>query len=126
MGSEDTAQKEDARQQEGTDQQDVERYDSGQIAEKPEPTDEQKQNAEEMRKSYVEDRPTTVLPGSGSTVTGTAINDWIDDEGNPVHGDVDENRQEAAERDREVNERAQQQASDSEQESESDESDTDD
>ncbi|OBI81385.1 hypothetical protein [Mycobacterium sp. 1245805.9] len=30
-----------------------------------------------------EDRPTLVLPGSGAMVTGTAVNDWLDDEGNP-------------------------------------------
>ena len=111
MGNEDTAQKEDTDQRGEASRQessgdDVERYDSGQIAEKPEPSDEQKKNAEEMAKSYVEDRPTTVLPGSDSTVTGTAVNDWIDDEGNPVHGDVHDDRQEAAERDRERNERA--------------------
>jgi hypothetical protein len=114
-GQEDTGQKEDTghkdsdqqddKKQDG-DKQDVERYESGQIAEKPEPSDEQKQNAEEMRKSYIEDRPTTVLPGSDNTVTGTAVNDWIDDDGNPVHGDIEDDRQEAAERDREINKRA--------------------
>ncbi len=97
----------DTRQQEESGQQDVERYDSGQIVEKPEPTDEQKKHAEEMSKSYVEDRPTTVLPGSDSTVTGKAVSDWVDDDGNPVHGEVNEERKEAAERDRAINERAQ-------------------
>lgn len=63
-------------------------------------------NEDTAQKEDVEDRPTTVLPGSDSTVTGTAVNDWIDDEGNPVHGDVHDDRQEAAERDRERNERA--------------------
>jgi hypothetical protein len=27
-----------------------------------------------------------VLPGSGGTVTGTAVNDWLDDDGNPIYG----------------------------------------
>ena len=80
MGNEDTAQKEDTDQRgeagpQESSGEDVERYDSGQITEKPEPSDEQKKNAEEMAKSYVEDRPTTVLPGSDSTVTGTAVNE---------------------------------------------------
>jgi hypothetical protein len=95
----------------------VERYESGQIAEKPEPSDEQNEQAKDMAKSYVEERPTTVLPGSGATVTGTAVNDWIDDEGNPVHGEVDENRKEEAERDAEINERAQKPADDSDDDS---------
>jgi hypothetical protein len=98
---------------ERTDQQDVERYESGQIAEKPEPTDEQNEQAKKMAESYVEERPTTVLPGSDATVTGTAINDWIDDEGNPVHGEVDESRKEQAKRDAEINKRAQPQDDDS-------------
>lgn len=84
----------------------VERYESGQVAEKPEPSDEQKKSAEEMAQSYIEERPTTVLPGSDGTVTGTAVNDWIDDDGNPVHGEIDEDLQEAAERDRKRNEQA--------------------
>jgi hypothetical protein len=98
---------------ERTDQQDVERYESGQIVEKPDVSDEQTEQASEMAKSYVEERPTTVLPGSDATVTGTAVNDWIDDEGNPVHGDVDEGRKEAADRDAEINKRAQKPADDS-------------
>jgi len=35
-----------------------------------------------MMTSY-EYRPTLVLPGSGGAVAGTAVNDWLDDEGNP-------------------------------------------
>ncbi len=87
-------------------QSDAERYESGQLAEKPTPSDEHKKRAEQMAQSYNEKRPTTVLPGSDSTVTGTAVNDWIDDDGTPVLGDVAENRQEAAERDHERNQRA--------------------
>jgi hypothetical protein len=99
--------------EERTDKKDVETYESGQIAEKPEVSDEQKEDAKKMAESYVEQRPTTVLPGSVATVTGTAVNDWIDDEGNPVHGEVDESRKEAAERDAEINKRAQTPADDS-------------
>ncbi|MGA7053678.1 MAG: hypothetical protein WBZ37_20880 [Mycobacterium sp.] len=49
--------------------------------EKPEPDQEAKDKAAEMMKAY-EDRPTLVLPGSGKTITGTAVNDWLDEEGN--------------------------------------------
>jgi hypothetical protein len=88
------------------DEDGVERYGSGQVAEKPDVSDEHKKSAEEMAQSYIEERPTTVLPGSDGTVTGTAVNDWIDDDGNPVHGDIHEDLQEAAERDRKRNEQA--------------------
>jgi hypothetical protein len=37
---------------------------------------------------YDADRPTVSLPGSDGTVSGTAINDWLDDDGNAVdHSD---------------------------------------
>ena len=50
-----------------------------------EPNDEAKAKAKEMAKAY-EDRPTAVLPGSDNTITGTAVNDWLDDDGNPIYG----------------------------------------
>jgi hypothetical protein len=50
--------------------------------EKPEPNEEQKEKAAEMMVAY-EDRPTLVLPGTGGAVSGTAVNDWLDDDGNP-------------------------------------------
>ena len=48
-------------------------------------TEEAKQKASEMMEAY-EDRPTAVLPGSHNTVTGTAVNEWLDDDGNPKYG----------------------------------------
>ncbi len=53
--------------------------------EKVEVTDEAKAKAAEMVKSS-EDRPTAVVPESHNTVTGTAINEWLDDDGNPKWG----------------------------------------
>jgi hypothetical protein len=53
---------------------------SGQLTEKPEVTDEHKQKAAEMAKAYDEDAlQTTTLPGSGGTVSGTAVSDWVDE-----------------------------------------------
>lgn len=112
VSKQDTGQQEDTGQEDTGQQEDVERYDSGQIKEKPEPSDDQNKEAENMRQSYIEERPTTALPGTGSTVTGTAVNEWLDDEGNPVHGEISEERQEVAEQDREVNERARKPADD--------------
>ncbi len=50
-----------------------------QRTEKPEVTDEHKAKAKEMARAYDEDRPNTTLPGSGGTVSGTAVTDWVDD-----------------------------------------------
>ena len=49
------------------------------MTEKPEVTEEHKQKAKEMARSYDEDRPTTTLPGSDGTISGTAVTDWVDD-----------------------------------------------
>ncbi|WP_102144147.1 hypothetical protein [Mycobacterium hubeiense] len=57
-----------------------------QTTEKPEVTEEHKQQAKDMAKAYEEDRPTTTLPGTGGAVSGTAVNDWVDDEGKPKFG----------------------------------------
>jgi hypothetical protein len=48
--------------------------------EKPEVTEEHKDQAKEMARAYDEDRPTSTLPGSEGTVSGTAVTDWVDDE----------------------------------------------
>ncbi|VBA59358.1 hypothetical protein [Mycobacterium attenuatum] len=55
-------------------------------SEVPEPNDEAKQAAAEMMTAY-EDRPTLVLPGSGKTITGTAVGDWLDENGHPRYAD---------------------------------------
>lgn len=47
-------------------------------------TDSAREEAAKMAEAY-EDRPTAVLPGSHNTVTGTAVNDWLDDDGNPKY-----------------------------------------
>ena len=73
---------EDERQE--TDQQSTDERQNGdqQATEKPEPDEEDKKKAAEMMTAY-EDRPTLVLPGTGRMVTGTAVNDWLDEDGNP-------------------------------------------
>jgi flagellar biosynthesis/type III secretory pathway M-ring protein FliF/YscJ len=50
-----------------------------QRTEKPEVTEEHKEKAKEMAKSYEENPQTTTLPGSGGTVSGTAVTEWVDD-----------------------------------------------
>jgi hypothetical protein len=57
--------------------------------EKPDPDEDTKQKAAEMMTAY-EHRPTLILPGTGGSVSGTAVNDWLDDDGNPeALGDED-------------------------------------
>ena len=58
------------------------------LTEKPEVTDEHRAKAKEMHETYEVDRPTVVLPGSDGAVAGTAVNDWIDDDGNPKYSDT--------------------------------------
>ncbi|SEH49377.1 hypothetical protein SAMN04489835_0488 [Mycolicibacterium rutilum] len=55
--------------------------------EKPEVTDEHREKAKEMHKAYEEERPTTKMPGTGGAVAGTAVNDWLDDDGNPKYSE---------------------------------------
>jgi hypothetical protein len=76
---------EDQQPDQGEDQQ----SDQGEAAqtEKPEPDEETVEKIKKRDEVYEKGRPTAVLPGSGGTVTGTAVNDWLDDEGNPKGGD---------------------------------------
>jgi hypothetical protein len=39
-----------------------------------------------MQQAYNDDRETAVLPGTDGTITGVAINEWLDDDGNPKFG----------------------------------------
>ncbi|OBB63257.1 hypothetical protein [Mycobacterium sp. 852014-50255_SCH5639931] len=54
------------------------------LTEKPEPDEDDKKKASEMMEAYKE-KPTIVLPGTGGSVSGTAVNDWLDEDGNPRH-----------------------------------------
>jgi hypothetical protein len=66
------------------------------ITEKPEITDEHRAAAKEMRKEYEEERPTIVMPGTGGTVAGTAVNEWVDENGEPKFGkDEDQDSKDA-------------------------------
>jgi hypothetical protein len=50
--------------------------------EKPEPDEDDKKEAAKMMEAYQE-RPTLILPGTGGAVSGTAVSEWLDDDGNP-------------------------------------------
>jgi hypothetical protein len=78
-----------------------------QVTEKPEPDHDAKRRAADIMKAY-EDRPTLVLPGSGGMVSGTAVNDWLDEDGNPKfeegHEEDYEAKKEQIEADKALNE----------------------
>ena len=59
--------------------QEPEKSDAGQLTEKPEVTDDAKAKAKEMAKEYDDSRQSTTLPGSGGTVSGTAVSEWVDE-----------------------------------------------
>ncbi len=58
--------------------------------EKPELSDEGREQVEQMQQAYDDDRPTAVLPGTDNTITGVAVNEWLDDDGNPKFGKDEE------------------------------------
>ena len=52
----------------------------------PELSKEGKEEVQQIKNSYDDDRPTVALPGTDNTITGVAINEWLDDDGNPKFG----------------------------------------
>jgi hypothetical protein len=52
----------------------------------PELSDEGKEEVERMQQAYDDERPTASLPGTDNTITGVAINEWLDEDGNPKFG----------------------------------------
>ena len=78
--SEDTDKDQDQDQDHNQDQ---EQETSSEV---PELSDEGKEKVRKMQEAYDDDRPTAVLPGTDGTITGVAINEWLDDDGNPKFG----------------------------------------
>jgi hypothetical protein len=62
------------------------RSDEQQTSDTPELSEEGKEEVRRMREAYNDDRPTAVLPGTDGTITGVAVNEWLDDDGNPKFG----------------------------------------
>jgi hypothetical protein len=54
--------------------------------ETPELSDEGKEEVQRMQQAYDDERPTAALPGTDNTITGVAINEWLDEDGNPKFG----------------------------------------
>jgi hypothetical protein len=49
-------------------------------------SEEGKEEVKRMQATYDDDRETVALPGTDNTITGVAINEWLDDDGNPKFG----------------------------------------
>jgi hypothetical protein len=62
------------------------RSDERQTPDTPELSEEGKEEVRRMRQAYDDDRPTAVLPGTDGTISGVAVSEWIDDDGNPKFG----------------------------------------
>ncbi len=84
-----------ASEQQQTQQQGTQQQEDRPLTEKPEVKEEHKEAAKEIAKEYDENRPTAPLPGSDNTVSGTAVADWLDDDGNPKYGDQSKGEGEA-------------------------------
>jgi hypothetical protein len=54
--------------------------------EAPELSEEGKAEVQRMQHAYDDQRETVALPGTDNTITGVAINEWLDDDGNPKFG----------------------------------------
>ncbi|MVU84026.1 hypothetical protein GPX89_43210 [Nocardia sp. ET3-3] len=63
--------------------------DDGETIPEPEIEPEHRERAHRMAETYRDDRPLTVLPGSDGMVSGTAVTDWVDENGEPVFEDTD-------------------------------------
>lgn len=84
QGSEENAGEEqeiDTRDDHGTGDQTQEHSDVDE-----ELSEEGRKRVHEMVEAY-EDKPTVALPGTDGTISGSAITEWLDDEGNPKFGD---------------------------------------
>jgi len=57
-------------------------------------SEEGKEEVKRMRATYDDDRDTVALPGTDNTITGVAINEWLDDDGNPKFGKDEQQEQE--------------------------------
>jgi hypothetical protein len=66
-------------------------------SETPELSDEGKEKVRKMQEAYDDDRPTSVMPGTNKTITGVAVTEWLDDEGNPKFGKEKQQEKEQAE-----------------------------
>ncbi|HEY1841136.1 MAG TPA: hypothetical protein VGG53_13125 [Mycobacterium sp.] len=68
------------------DEKDQTSGDDQQSSDAQELSEEGQEQVQRMQQAYDEDRQTAVMPGTDNTITGVAINEWLDDEGNPKFG----------------------------------------
>jgi hypothetical protein len=83
--------------------------------ETPELSEEGKKQVETMQEAYNDDRETAVLPGTDGTITGVAINEWLDDDGNPKFGQDKNQKDDDTQKDDDAHQQDTQQADDTQQ-----------
>jgi hypothetical protein len=68
-------------------------------SETPELSEEGKEEVRKMQEAYDDSRPTSVMPGTNKTITGVAVTEWLDDEGNPKFGKEEQQKREQQQED---------------------------
>ena len=68
-------------------------------SETPELSEEGKEKVRKMQEAYDDSRPTSVMPGTDKTITGVAVSEWLDDEGNPKFGKDEQQEKEQQQED---------------------------
>ena len=63
-------------------------------SETPELSEEGNEKVKQMQAAYDDSRETAVLPGTHNTITGVAVNEWLDDDGNPKFGKEEQQKKE--------------------------------
>ena len=63
-------------------------------------SEEGKAEVQRMQDAYDDDRPTVALPGTDNTITGVAINEWLDDDGNPKFGKDEQQKKDEEHKDK--------------------------
>jgi hypothetical protein len=99
MSTEEKAQTDTPESDEKAQTETPERSEEGK-EETPELSEEGKQEVQRMRDTYDDDRPTVALPGTDNTITGVAINEWLDDDGNPKFGKDEQQKKDEEHKDK--------------------------
>ena len=90
MSSKETANEQGTSEEETSEQETSEQKTSD---ETPELSEEGKEKVKQMQAAYDDSRETAVLPGTNNTITGVAVNEWLDDDGNPKFGKDEQTQQ---------------------------------
>ena len=63
-------------------------------------SEEGKEAVQRMQAAYDDERETVALPGTDNTITGVAINEWLDEDGNPKFGKDEQQKKDEQQNDK--------------------------